>query len=653
MVTLNGTTGLVTVSSNGTPAAMQLASGDGQSGVVNNNLSSELRVRVLDSFSQPVAGTPVTFTVTQGGGSIVTAMPVSTDSNGYAGATVKLGTLAGTGAHQFRAASVASGSLTVDFSANGLAGAAASLAFTQQPASAFATSPFGVQPRVTALDAFGNTANLAGSATLSILTGTGALSGVVTTPFSAGIASWSSVAYSIQEAGVVLRATAGALTADSAAFNVGALPPGACQRNDSYFTTADGGCKDLTTGLVWSARSPWVSYHALVWDTQVAGSTAADADDAGRNADYHHSEGCPGTCDSDLLAYCHSLNEGGRTDWRPATMTQFVALYNNMLQGVPPYLNAQGNQFLQTATTRTGSNTESMRVNLANGQNTWAWKNNGDPTYCVRGEPLGTASELVTSLVPPPFEKNTTGHVAIVRIRDTLGKYVMKSGVTVTLASSTLGTLGGTTSVTTNQNGEAVFDAWSLSASGNATVTVTSAGLSSTTFQVKVGDFPHICVIEDSRFQTADGGCKDLVTGKVWSLRGPFSISWHEAAWGSTAAPLFNVQPDGDDGGRTNDYDGGTAGTVPDNGTTNYCHDLVEGGYSDWRLPTSTELWQVDALGAGAATHFAYNTNFWAWSSTTTNGADYAAIRNLATGAASGNAKWWTGTDHSVICVRP
>jgi hypothetical protein len=86
----------------------------------------------------------------------------------------------------------------------------------------------------------------------------------------------------------------------------------------------------------------------------------------------------------------------------------------------------------------------------------------------------------------------------------------------------------------------------------------------------------HACVLEDEFFVTADGGCKDLRTGLVWSLQVPGAVSW--------------------------DY------------TRDYGENLVEGGFDDWRMPTVEEL--ETAFANGAPTHFVYHTgDFLFWSS--------------------------------------
>jgi hypothetical protein len=66
------------------------------------------------------------------------------------------------------------------------------------------------------------------------------------------------------------------------------------------------------------------------------------------------------------------------------------------------------------------------------------------------------------------------------------------------------------------------------------------------------------CAVETTRFRSAYGGCHDTVTNLVWSS--------------NTSNPARNK------------------GTFSTQGATTYASDLVEGGYSDWRLPSKNEL---------------------------------------------------------------
>ncbi len=78
----------------------------------------------------------------------------------------------------------------------------------------------------------------------------------------------------------------------------------------------------------------------------------------------------------------------------------------------------------------------------------------------------------------------------------------------------------------------------------------------------------HMCAIEDDAFVTADGGCKDLITGLVWGTK---NMGHSGGGWGWRSARRMTV-------------------------------DSSEGAAEDWRMPTVDELREV--LANGAATHF-------------------------------------------------
>jgi hypothetical protein len=140
------------------------------------------------------------------------------------------------------------------------------------------------------------------------------------------------------------------------------------------------------------------------------------------------------------------------------------------------------------------------------------------------------------------------------------------------------------------------------------------------------------CKTEDAaRFITAGGGCKDVKTGRVWS-RNAGSPERGGSFWTWTPGK-------------------------------NYCANLIEGGMTDWRMPTRDELKTVAANGAGAYLDVfwavdgsggpSYEYNFSKWSSTTVKGGKYAYVVDLKTGAdtSSGwatNGQSWT----DVVCVR-
>lgn len=78
------------------PALLWLTAGDGQSGVAGAGLPTPLQLRVTDAQGSPLAGRPLSFTVSAGGGTLWEAS-TETDAGGHASAVLILGPDAGPG----------------------------------------------------------------------------------------------------------------------------------------------------------------------------------------------------------------------------------------------------------------------------------------------------------------------------------------------------------------------------------------------------------------------------------------------------------------------------------------------------------------------------------------------------------------------------
>ncbi len=79
----------------GTARRMWYVSGGNQKGMVGNALPAPFVVAVRDGYGNGVAGIPVDFSVVAGGGLLVTPSPILSDTDGYARATLVLGTTLG------------------------------------------------------------------------------------------------------------------------------------------------------------------------------------------------------------------------------------------------------------------------------------------------------------------------------------------------------------------------------------------------------------------------------------------------------------------------------------------------------------------------------------------------------------------------------
>ena len=164
---------------------VQKLSGDAQVGVAGQPLPEPLVVAVNDAQSNPVSGATVTFTVTQGGGSLGTPTAL-TGADGRASTPFTPGPVAG--APQLVAASVASASIAAVFSATVTAGPPASIAIAagnnQQAAP---NTPVAAPPTVLVRDVNDNPVGGV-TVTFEVVSGGGSITGASTTTNNNGIA---------------------------------------------------------------------------------------------------------------------------------------------------------------------------------------------------------------------------------------------------------------------------------------------------------------------------------------------------------------------------------------------------------------------------------------------------------------------------------
>jgi hypothetical protein len=168
--------------------SLSLASGDAQSAVVSAAVADPLRVLVTDAFGNPVSDTTVTFAIVLGGGTLTDSV-VTTNASGIA--TLGSWTLGATaGANSVTATSDGLAGSPVTFTATGTVGNATQLVFSTEPSpTTVAGVAFAPQPVVTIQDANGNTVTSAtDSVTLTLVTGSGVLSGTTTVAASGGVA---------------------------------------------------------------------------------------------------------------------------------------------------------------------------------------------------------------------------------------------------------------------------------------------------------------------------------------------------------------------------------------------------------------------------------------------------------------------------------
>ena len=132
------------------PAAIQVVSGDAQTGIVGTELPLALTVRVTDSSARPSVGTTVNWSAAPGAGA-VTPTTATTDDNGTASARWALGTVAGTQ----RASATVAGIPAAQFTATATAGAVSAVVVTSPSMQPYEGDT--VQLVATVRDEFGNT----------------------------------------------------------------------------------------------------------------------------------------------------------------------------------------------------------------------------------------------------------------------------------------------------------------------------------------------------------------------------------------------------------------------------------------------------------------------------------------------------------------
>jgi hypothetical protein len=170
------------------PAAIAIASGDGQTGIVDRELASPLRAMVRDAYGNLAPSAAVVFTVAAGNGSVdairggaADSIAVSDGSGVAACEVARLGTVAGAASDSFRARLLAVPAAQVSFGESASADTAASLAIAPPSLSLAAGATANVV--ATARDLFGNPAPGAavtfylGAPSAGTLESTGATSG--------------------------------------------------------------------------------------------------------------------------------------------------------------------------------------------------------------------------------------------------------------------------------------------------------------------------------------------------------------------------------------------------------------------------------------------------------------------------------------------
>jgi hypothetical protein len=189
------------------------------SGTVGATVTPAPSVKAVDAAGRPVAGLPVTFTVT--GGGTIGRTSVTTDATGTA--TVGSWTLGTTAGQQ--AVVATAGTRTVTFTASATAAAAATIsAVAGATVDALTGAAVANRPSVQVKDQYGNP--VAGATvTFAVVTGGGSITGATATTDATGTATVGGWTLGVEPGAQTLRASAGAL---STTFGVTAALPTGC-----------------------------------------------------------------------------------------------------------------------------------------------------------------------------------------------------------------------------------------------------------------------------------------------------------------------------------------------------------------------------------------------------------------------------------------
>lgn len=690
IVSTSTATGTFTIALPLIPDVIQIISGNNQSGQVGQNLASNLVVKVVNVANAPVPGVAVTFSVSSGGGQIMSAQPVVTNSNGEASCIVRLGGTIGSNLQSYTASMATGSSKTALFTATATFGAPAELAFTTQPSGGNTGTLFSTQPVVELRDSYGNRITSDSTSTVSLSVepgfGQGALSGITTATFNSGIATFNQAIYTFggsdtTSTSIKLRATAnlaGVSNATSEAFTIGLVIANAQCNATAGWQTIDGGCKDITSGLVWSSLSAsTLSWHQAVWAQATSGSSPAEPWEVARGLTFDYS-GTVTNHDTNAVAYCHDLVESGYSDWRMATYSEAQSAAIN--GGATALKNSS--QFFWTGNANSATTASIYQISTNSPSNPLMTSSNY--VRCVRQSP---PSKLIVASQVSGSTFGLGTHVAFavqpaIRIADATQSTITYATNPVTLSVTsgtgqlcTTSTATGVTSACSTSktitavNGVATFSGLSYSGNGAVTLTASSSGLPSiplNSFTVS-STYPKAnCLLVGGVWINANGGCKDTTTGLIYNhssyngyAGGGFSMAWKDYIWDQNSVPANAGTQEVSDDGRTNDYDfsptyasyNQTQGTNPDNTAVNYCHSLQESGQTDWLpLPFEGGPTLLQSSGKAPSTYLdngALNTVYH-WTNLVMNG-NTANVTIQFTTLATTTAK---SNSYYAICVR-
>jgi len=213
-------TGSASVQVTQVPVTLQKTSGDLQSATIGGTLASQILVRVVDRLGAPVPGRVVTFTVTQGSGTL-SVTTVTTGADGYAGTSWTLGT--NPAVPQTVSVSVAGIATPQFFNATAVTVAAGSVALNAgDNQAAMAGTALPTRPSVLVKDASGNP--VAGRVvTFTVTAGGGSVTGAATTTGANGVATVGSWTLGTSGPNTLTATVAGGAAVLNNPVNIGAV----------------------------------------------------------------------------------------------------------------------------------------------------------------------------------------------------------------------------------------------------------------------------------------------------------------------------------------------------------------------------------------------------------------------------------------------
>lgn len=229
---------------------------------------------------------------------------------------------------------------------------------------------------------------MSGAITISLLSGSGNLTGTLSKSPTSGCVSFNDLNYDGND-NIIFRISAANIDdVDSTSIPIlrpGTTPAGACTSENADWITAYGGCYNLTTGMVVSKYVGSINRTQAVWEApaSLVGVDLHDWENDGNN------DGRPDQIDSDTTygmytsqsAYCHDLVEGGYTDWRLPKAFEFSSLRG---YGLNARVSFPSDWFF-VATNDVHSNPVYVQIfHFGNGSYNYEGSSTGRNIFCVR-----------------------------------------------------------------------------------------------------------------------------------------------------------------------------------------------------------------------------------------------------------------------------